>query len=230
MDPSFNLVTHYDALYQAAVQKIAAGRYQLDTQIRSPHDKRRGITLVARPSQEVKNRIQLFLNELKAIEPVQYYYPDSDIHITVMSIISNYEGFVLNQISVPDYVALVNQSIHTYRKFKIHFRGITASDSSVMVQGFLENSALDAIRYSLRTNFRSSTLQQSIDKRYTIQTAHATVVRFQNEFRHPVQFLQLLEDWRTHDFGTFEVDALELVYNDWYQRAELVKNLHTFKL
>ena len=202
------------------MERIRKGDYQTDSLIDSPADKRFGITLLIRPPQKVKNKVELFLEELKQIDSFQYYYPISDIHITVMSIISCYEGFRLDQISVSDYSDLVKQSLKGIDKFKIKFQGITASDSGIMIQGFPENEILNNMRNNLRTNFKNSDLEQSIDKRFTIQTAHATIVRFRKELQNKKVFLAGIEKFKNYDFGSFEITELELVFNDWYQREK----------
>ncbi|WP_276497239.1 2'-5' RNA ligase family protein [Pontibacter litorisediminis] len=225
-----NLPEHYDTLYRTAIEKIRSGQYQLDPLLESPNDNRFGITLLLRPDKQTKQHIQSFLSELRAVDPAQYYYPNSDIHITVMSIISCYSGFALEQISVPAYVELIRESIPDKREINISFKGITASPSCVMVQGFMLDATLNELRENLRVNFRHSGLEQSIDKRYTIQTAHATVVRFRKEISNVNAYLQVLEKYRHHDFGTFRVETLELVYNDWYQREKHVQVLHRFEL
>lgn len=225
-----NLPEHYDTLYKNSIEKIRSGQYQLDPLIDAAEDNRYGITLLLRPDSQTKQQIQAFLSELNAIDPAQYYYPNSDIHVTVMSIISCYSGFELGQISVPDYVELIQKSIPAHSQIEICFKGITASPSCVMVQGFLTDDTLNSIRENLRTNFRNSDLEQSIDKRYTIQTAHATVARFREPLRNTSAYLQVLEKYRDHDFGTFTADALELVHNDWYQRERFVQPLHRFSL
>jgi 2'-5' RNA ligase len=227
---TMNLVEHYDRLYKDSILKIKSENCQLDNLIDSSSDKRFGITLLIRPSIQVKNRIQQFLGNLKAIEPHQYYYPNSDIHVTMMSIISCYSGFDLSQISLNDYIKLIKKSITPTKVSEIEFRGITASPSCIMIQGFLIDDSLNQIRDNLRTNFRNSNLEQSIDKRYSIQTAHSTVVRFRKELTRKDEYIKILDDFRDFYFGTFAVDSLELVYNDWYQRKEQVKLLHKFEI
>jgi len=98
-----------------------------------------------------------------------------------------------------------------------------------LLQGF-STDTLNEIRDDLRTAFKNTDLQQSIDKRYAIQTAHSTVIRFRQALQNKDQLLELLEKYRDFDFGTFEVNRLELVYNDWYQREKFVKKLHEFHL
>lgn len=222
------LETHYNKLYKEAIQEISTDNYEIDTLINSDADKRTGITLIIRPSIEVKQEIQKFLNQLKKIEPNQYYYPSTDVHITVMSIISCYEDFDLNKIELSEYIALIQECIIKNTALKIQFKGLTASHSCFMIQGFMNNNSLNAIRDRLRSAFKSSALEQSIDKRYAIQTAHSTVVRFSEKLQHKTEFLNLIKQFRNTDFGTFDIDSYELVYNDWYHRKKRVKILHRF--
>ncbi|MCX2493343.1 2'-5' RNA ligase family protein [Pedobacter sp. PF22-3] len=224
-----NLAEHYNKLYRDSIAKIANGNYEIDRLIDSDADNRFGITLVIRPDAETNHKIQQFLAEVKAIEPDQYYYQNADIHITLMSVISCYDGFDLNAINIHDYVQVIQQVLNAYRSFRIHFKGLTASPSCILIQGFLTET-LNQIRNDLRFAFKNTDLQQSIDKRYAIQTAHSTIVRLRKQLQAPDALFHLLEKYRNFDFGTFEVKQIELVYNDWYQREQYVKKLHIFSL
>lgn len=225
-----SLKAHYNDLYSNAIETIKNDTYTIDKLIDASNDKRFGITLLARPPLEVKTEIQDFITKVKAIEPNQYYYKNSDIHITVMSIISCYEGFGLDSINIEDYIDLITRSLQNIDRFKINFKGITAAPTGIMTQGFIADDTLNTLRSNLRKHFKSSDLQQSIDKRYTIQTAHSTIMRFKDNLKNKLEFLKLIEAYRIYNFGTFEVEDLELVFNDWYQREELVKKLYTFKI
>ncbi|MFD2584509.1 2'-5' RNA ligase family protein [Pedobacter vanadiisoli] len=224
-----DLTEHYNKLYRDSIAKIAEGNYETDHLIDSETDQRFGITLVIRPDMATNHNIQQFLIEAKAIEPDQYYYQNADIHITLMSIISCYEGFDLKDIHVQDYIDLINKVLSRHKSFKIQFKGLTASPSCILIQGFLTDT-LNEIRDDLRKTFKNSDLQQSIDKRYAIQTAHSTVIRFRSALENKDTLIKLVEKYRDFDFGTFEVKQVELVYNDWYQRERFVKKLHTFSL
>ncbi|MCB0751846.1 MAG: mutarotase, partial [Ignavibacteriae bacterium] len=129
--------SHYDKLFNETKQKVQQDNFEVDKLIDYKNDNRYGITLVIIPSQEVKDKIQIFLSELKKIEPNQYYYRNSDIHITVMSIISCYNGFNLTHIDVNDYVNIISKSIEGEMCFDIDFTGVTSSQSAIMIQGFL---------------------------------------------------------------------------------------------
>ncbi|RDC55493.1 mutarotase [Pedobacter chinensis] len=222
-----NLAEHYNKLYTESITKISTGNYEIDHLIDDQTDKRFGITLLIRPDESTKANIQQFLDKARAIDPNQYFYKNSDLHITVMSVISCYDGFDLADINTEEYIQLIDKVLAKHSTFKIQFRGLTASPSCILIQGFL-TEALNEIRNDLRFTFKNSDLQQSIDKRYAIQTAHSTIIRFRTELQNKNALLELIEKYRDFDFGTFEVNKIELVYNDWYQREQFVKKLHEF--
>jgi 2'-5' RNA ligase len=147
-----------------------------------------------------------------------------------MFIISCYDGFDLNKIQVMDYVEIIKKSIADEKKIQIEFKGVTASPSCILIQGFLKDDTLTNIRNNLRANFRKSNLEQTLDKRYSIQTAHATVVRFRTSLIQKEKFINVLDSYRDFDFGTFEAESLELVHNDWYHSAKHEKGLYRFEI
>lgn len=225
-----NIQDLYNTLHIRSSQAIRDGKYVVDRQIDSPSDRRYGITLLLRPSPEIKGPIEAFQDKLKEVEGGQYYYPPTDIHITILSIISCYNGFNLEDISPEDYVAVIAQSLDAVRPFRILFKGVIASETGALIQGFPDDSGLDNLRNALRENFRKSGLQQSIDSRYPIRSAHATVMRFRHELKDTAGFLQVIEQYRTYCFGEFPVTQVELVYNDWYQKKDNCRTLHVFRL
>lgn len=141
-----NLKEHYLKLYTEALSKIKADNYEIDHLIDAHNDFRFGITLLIRPDEKTKTNIQSFLNEVKQVSPHQYYYQNSDIHVTVISIISCYEGFKLDSINIEDYIKVVSRVLTNRKRFTIHFKGITASSSCILLQGFFDDHTLNEIR------------------------------------------------------------------------------------
>jgi 2'-5' RNA ligase len=223
-----NLQEHYNQLYTKSSEAILDGNYKLDKQLNNESDSRFGITLLIRPSEEIKANIQLFLKELKAIDSSQYYYPDSDLHITVMGIISCYEGFSLNKINIKEYLDIIQQSMVELDQIEIEFRGATASPSALMIQGFPKDESLNNFRNKLRENFKKSNLEQTIDSRYAIATAHSTIMRFKENLENPAKLLDVTDKYRDYNFGEFKVEKIELVFNDWYQRESNTIHLADF--
>lgn len=225
-----SLKAHYTQLYKTSIKQVASDMYEIDHLIHFEQDNRYGLSLVIKPTEAVKRNIQKFLNELNSVAPNQYYYPNSDLHITVLSIISCYAGFDMAAINVSDYIALIKKNLNKMPKMNISFKGITASPSCIMIQGFFDDTSLNDLRDSLRADFKSSDLQQSMDERYVIHTAHATVCRFSHPLQEKKKFLEIVEKYRDYNFGTFEVNTLDLMYNDWYHRERLSTKLHEFDL
>lgn len=225
-----NLKEHYSQLYKESKKIISSNNYEIDHMIDSDTDDRFGLSLIIRPSIAVKNEIQKFLDKLRNVEPNQYFYPNSDIHITVISVISCYSGLKLSQIEIPEYIQLIEECFKNMQNMTLSFKGVTASPSCIMIQGFINDNSINQLRDRLRLEFKNSNLEQSMDQRYLIHTAHATVFRFKETLEQKEKFLEIVEKYRDYDFGTFEVDAIELVYNDWYHQEELVKKLHEFPM
>ncbi|UOQ70392.1 2'-5' RNA ligase family protein [Hymenobacter cellulosilyticus] len=214
-----NLPAYYAAMRQAAFQQLRQGLPELDPLLHSAADTRRGITLLARPPAAIAAAIEQVLADIRQTEPEQYYYPAADLHLTVLSIISCYRGFTLQAIDPALYQQAVQAIVQPVRPFTVRFAGLTASPGAILVQGFPVGEGLSELRSRVREFFRHSSLQQSIDQRYSIQTAHATVARFTSPLHNPARLIQKIEQYEHHVFGDFEVGAVELVFNDWYQRA-----------
>ncbi len=214
-----NLQVHYDEMRAAAVRKLECGEAALDYLIDDLRDDRRGITLLARPPARITDAIEAITAEFWQSEPDQYYQPVADMHLTIMSIITCYSGFSLDLVDPSDYANAVGAIGQGIQPFRIDYSGLTASPGGIIVQGFPQGNGLHMLREEIRHYFRSSSLQQSIDQRYSIQTAHATVIRFRKPLLDPARLLDTLKKYRQHFIGSFEVEEVELVYNDWYQRA-----------
>ena len=132
MKPS-QLKKHYQNLFKNTLTKVTKTNIQVDDFLNGKMDNRFGLTLLIRPNDLVKTNIQSFLDDLKKVEPNQYYYPNSDIHVTVLSIISCQPNFQLEQIEVQQYLSVIQKSIENIGSFPLHFKGVTASSSADIV-------------------------------------------------------------------------------------------------
>lgn len=220
----------YTRLREEAIQRILDGYSEWDERIDSTKDDRLGITLLFRPAPVIRQNIRCFLDEALRVAPGQYAYPETDMHVTVLSIISCHSGFDLSRLHIPDYVDLVQHSLRGIQTFDYAFRGLTASPSCLMVQGYFEYNTLNAIRERLRQAFANSALHHSIDSRYRTESGHSTVFRLRKPLLDPFAYVDLLRMNRERDFGNFRVGELELVLNDWYQRKAASRTLFRFVL
>ncbi len=208
----------YDELWSCALRRLRAGKIELDPvlQARVP-DRRRGLTVIARPPPAVRQSVGSFLRELCRLEPDQYYYTASEFHLTVLSLFTataDFESFFAQK---ERYLAAVDRALNEAIPIRILFEGITASPGTVMIQGFFDTEALHELRDRLRRQLRLCGLARGVDERYRLQTAHMTVVRFRAALRHPARFAAALEQARRRPFGVTAVRSFLLVEkNDWY--------------
>ncbi|MCB9052360.1 MAG: mutarotase [Lewinellaceae bacterium] len=217
-------------MWEDALAKFKQGSFEYDPWLNAKTDNRYGITLLARPPEAIKNRIISLMETFMQAEPDQYYYPVSDLHITILSIISCREGFSLSDIDPQAYILRLEEALNGKRAISIHFRGLSASPGCILLQGFPENEELEHIRNVLRKTFKTNALTNSIDSRYRLETAHATVVRFKKPVANPRALIEIIQQFRAIPIGTFSVNHLELVFNDWYQRREKTVVLGRFPL
>lgn len=225
-----NLTAHYDSLWNKSIKKFESGQFEYDSQAGSEKDNRYGITLLARPSNQVKDKIRCLQETLKKVAPHQYYYPDSDLHITILSIISCYPGFNPDQINPGEYSSIIQSVIDSVPPFRIDFNGLTASPSCILIRGFPEADHLNSLRNGLRKKLLNSGLQHSIDSRYRLKTAHITSIRLTQPLINEQVFIKNLTGLEKMNFGSCLVDSLEFVGNDWYQQEEKIKLFKRFIL
>lgn len=212
-----------------AFSEFRQGQCEVDPLIQHEDELRLGLTLLARIPGAVSARIGAFLEEMRTCLPGQYFYPARDFHLTVISVVSCRAGFEYKP-ELAAYRREIAACLEGVRPLQVEFRGITASPACVMVQGFSLNDSLAEIRARLREHFSKSGLPHSMDSRYAIQTAHVTVMRFQQNPGSLVDFTRFLEMHRDREFGVAKIDELEFVLNDWYQRAENTKKAGLFPL
>lgn len=221
---------HYDAMWQQAWPAVCEGRITIDRQLRAGPDPRRGLTLLARPSRHVAGMIAAACERLHALEPEQYRQPESDLHVTVLSLFTATTRHEAEFARLADYQDAVAAALHDLRPFTVDFRGFTLSRGAVLAQGYPRDALLDAIRERLRQQLAARSLDGTVDQRYKLVTAHATAMRFAAPMRDPARFAAELEQFRNYRFGTMDVERLELVKGDWYMSADSVETLGSYSL
>jgi len=172
--------------------------------------------------------VALFLREIRRLEPDQYYYSPSEFHLTILSLFTATENFLPFCAQKERYIAAVDSAVQKTSPVRIIFKGITASSSAVMIQGFFETQKLNRLRDRLRRQLGARGLGKGIDQRYRLQTAHMTVVRFCAPLRHPEAFAQALEQARRRTFGAMAVRRFYLVQNDWYMSRRITSTLKRY--
>jgi 2'-5' RNA ligase len=224
------LEMHYDAMWDNAFDAIAGGAIDYDPHLAAGPDRRRGLTLIARPGAALCAHFAVMLDRLTNVEPQQYRYPVADMHVTILPLFTATDNPAGELARLDDYRAAASAALQGVETFEIDFDGITLSRSAVMARGFPSGPALETLRERLRSQLRERGLDASLDQRYRLVTAHVSLFRFAAGLQDAAHFAALLEELRDEPFGTMHVEKLELVINDWYMSSKSLEQLELVPL
>lgn len=221
----------YNSLWQDAVNYFANGNVQTDPHLLDlQNDRRRGFTIILRLSQEIIQQFSRLVETLKSIDNEQYYYLPNQFHVTVLTLFTATENPDPFFEKIPKYREVLKSVLSNQGCFQIDFKGVTASPSSFMIQGFTPNGLLNHLREQLRDALHKSGLGKDLDTRYRMQTAHSTIMRFQKQPQNLQSLLDTLTDFRKYDFGQTNIQTLQFVKNDWYMSPDNVEVLEEYHL
>lgn len=220
-----HLQIHYDAMWDRAVGAVSSGDIDCDSHLTGGPDLRRGLTLITRPGPALRARFDSVLDRLADAEPQQYRHPAADMHMTILSLFTVTENPAPQLRRLADYRAAVDAALAGSAPFEIDFAGITMSRSAVLAQGFARGPALETLRERLRVELRDRGLDASLDQRYRLTTAHATLLRFVAPLQDARRFTALMASMRGEPLGHMHVEQVELVINDWYMSSDSVERV-----
>jgi 2'-5' RNA ligase len=224
------LQQHYDAMWREAAPALGRGDVACDAQLAAGNDPRRGLTVIARPAPALASSFDAMLDTLSAIDPHQYRHPAADMHVTVLSLFTATADHAPELARADRYRAAVAAAVRGTPPFTIDFIGVSASHGAVVAQGFPRDETLAQLRERLRGELRARGLDRSLDGRYKLITAHATLLRFVRPLADPARFTQALERLRGAPLGSMHVTALEWVQNDWYMSSGTLHSLKRYPL
>ncbi len=231
MDSTTEAQQIYNQLYHSSKHLVRAGEIDIDQNLSDQkNDHRRGLSIILRPDRNTANQMEKFQDEMQKLDSRQYYQPKTDLHITLLSIITAYDGFKSEQIDIDHYSNIISDALKNQKKFSISLQGVTCSTGAVMIQGFDESGNLQAMRENIQQAFKNFKIKDSLDSRYPLKTAHFTVARFMQPLTNPQSYYEIIEKYRDHYFGSFEIAEFDFVYHDWYQSIDKLQILKKLKL
>ena len=146
-----SLIDQYDQMWLTAQPALETNTPSLDSHLLDKAgDRRRGATLLIRPSAPVAEAIAQTLAKLQDIEPDQYYYAPGELHVTVLSLFTGTTEPEPYLAQLPLYRRAVDQVLATTGQFTLRFDGLTASPAAILVQGYPAGPELEHLRESLR--------------------------------------------------------------------------------
>lgn len=116
------------------------------------NDTRRGLTLLVHLPAHVTRNINFVLNDLKQLEPSQYYYAADTIYITVMDIRRAVPELCLSEEELVNYQQVLREMVNNVGTINWHLAGLVCSPGAILVKGFYF-SELQQLCNALRKNF-----------------------------------------------------------------------------
>lgn len=218
-----NLLKKLDSLYSSINAEgctlFDSGRCVPDPFLNAPreNDKRRGITLLVPLDVKTAGACTVLENDIRAIEPDLYFYPVSDLHVTVLDLVSVRDGFRRDDDGIGKFIRLMEKAVAEVHPFSISFKGIITSRAGILVKGYYSRELQD-----LRARIRELAIAENIalEERYKSYSAHVTVARFKSLVRNWPALWAFIEKESLREVGAMTVNAMHLVIHDWYNREK----------
>ena len=216
--------TLYRDINNNGILKIKNKEEKIDEYLNNREDRRMGLTLIIRPSEQIKEKIIKIEKEIQKVEPSQYFYKNYQYHITLMDFTTARQDFMYSKEQIKKYTKIVEDVLKNIKKFKIQCKGIIVSDGAILVKGYYEN-IMNQIREELRRKIEENNLKN--DERYRTISSHITIARFKKPLKNRKKFLETIKNYEQYNFGEFEVSNIEFVYHNWYDsKRELIHNYY----
>jgi 2'-5' RNA ligase len=214
------LMALYAGINSQGAEAILQHREQIDPILNDlKRDQRLALALLIPIPAEIADNFKLPQEVIRRLEPEQYFYPLSDLHVTVLDLISGRNDFDRTAPLINRSLELIQNAIGDLAPFDIEFRGLIASNAAILAAGYYHDG-LQLLRYRIRENARSQNID--LKERYQSISAHSTIIRFTSRLKHNRELLALLREYRDFPIGKFQVRELELVIHDWYNRRREV--------
>lgn len=148
--------------------------------------------------------------------PGHIIYDAARVHVTVRSIEARRAAPRADDDRVQQYAQLLAQAALNLGPITFTFRGLTASRSGVMAQGWPEVTGLREMRNVLHRELEEHSLLSGPEYVRVRTTAHASLAVFTTCLADPAGLVVFIERNRGTDFGACTMDSLDLVF---YERG-----------
>ncbi len=217
----------YNSIYSKNREALKGGDVYLDKELSySKKDSRFGISLII-PVRSNREKYEKLVELMKLNEPDQYYYPFSDLHVTIFDYVRASEQYRKNPENEIIFNDLTRKAINGITGFVIDFKGIAFSREAGIIQGF-DNNLLLNIRRTIRELMREYGITN--DERYESESAHITFCRFRKRLRDPSKFIEIIDSCRDYEIGKEKIGNMELLEHDWYNKIASKRVIRTFRL
>ena len=210
----------YSAIHAGSVQNVISGNETIDHLLNAPEkDRRFGITLLIPLSDAIASSISPIRDDIRRIEPQQYFYTGPDLHITVLDLQRAHEGFQRDSDRLENCIRLIETVLPGIEPFEISFKGIILSSAGILIKGYYREGL-----QHLRTGVRNRAVERGITlrERYQSLSAHVTIVRFKSALLNRRRLTAYIQNNMHRPIGAMTVQEIHLVIHDWYNRRKEV--------
>lgn len=205
------LRSEYEGLWTGSRQLLAAGRVTPDT---APVESsgRWGVSAVLRPTGDVAATLAGVSETLAGFTGRrQTLYGPSNLHTTVRSIETYRAGVTDEDAAVRIYAEILDRIAGRRGPIRIAYRGLTASASGVLAQGWPVGDELYRLRRTLLEKLSDRGLSGGPEAERTRRTAHASLVTFAASPRYPEALVEFIEANRRTPYGVASFNSVEIV-------------------
>ena len=190
------------------------------------NDKRLGLALLVKIEGECQEKIAQIIQQIKTIEPDQYYYPLSDLHVTITDLIVAHDNFVFDADLVERYVKIIEKIFQKTLSFDISFNGVIATKGAVILKA--EAEKILKIRKKIERELTKNGI--FLNERFQRDFVHSTIARFRQNLKNPPEFVHKIEQLQNFNIGALKANKILFVLHDWYNSKGKTKVLKEFEL
>lgn len=212
----------YESIFYENINHIKSNDILIDQHLLDPdNDNRTGLSIITKPGYGIKNLYDSLINGFRKIEPDQYYYPFTDLHITVFDFITAGENIQFNDKLLENYISVTGKVFKNEFPITIVFKGVVFSKAAGLIKGYDHDDRIINIRHKIRVCLQESGIKAN--ERYESVTTHMTFCRFTRKIKNCEDFLFHMSRIKEIPLGNYTFDYIDIVIHDWYNKSEKCK-------
>jgi 2'-5' RNA ligase len=180
-------------------------------------DTRSGLSFICWPNEKLLEHISSLQNYLKALEPNQYYYPKTDLHLTMLEIRFNEPLKVVEDLA--QKISSIGANIFCDLKAPIIEPYTLVTDPKGLALNLLPDTdnqnQLEILRKTIVERLNQNGFV--IKPRYEAKFGHITLMRYLNQIKDIGSWLHAIDTAPINQSISWTLDSLYLSWGaDWY--------------
>lgn len=211
---------------EAGIAAVLAEGIRVDDALRTEmitpgSDERCGVNIVARPNGITLKVIREIQERLRSVEPSQYYYPSSDLHLTYLEVCHSRGQREVDEVA-PQVVDACDVIARATPKALLTLPKLVMDPGGCALNFVPGNDSLQRGRERLRNGIARRGI--AIDARYVALSAHVTFMRYIAPLAEPTRtWVGMLEQIEVEDDIEWDVDDVWVTWGaNWYGMASRI--------